>query len=165
MKNNLAAGQFIEYTGEMIIMRDAAHKKIYDFYNENKKIPIDFKNKIIFYAGPAKKPENEIIGSIGPTTSKRMDDYLEIMYKLGIKSTIGKGNRSDFVSVLNKQYKRNYFICPSGAAAALSTKILKYEIIAFEELGAEAIQRIEVKDFPLIVAIDEKGNNLYNISN
>lgn len=161
LKNKLTAGQFINYSGEMIIMRDAAHKRIYDFYKNNKEIPVSLKDKIIFYAGPAKKPEGKIIGSIGPTTSNRMDSYLETMYQLGIKATVGKGNRNNFVSELNKKYGKNYYICPSGAAAALSEKIEKYEIIAFKDLGAEAIQKIEVTDFPLIVAIDENGESIY----
>lgn len=162
MIDNLLAGQFTEYNGELIIMRDAAHKKIQEYLLNKEILPIDFKNKIIFYAGPSKKPTNSPIGSIGPTTSNRMDNYLEMMYKLGIKATIGKGNRSDFVTELNKKYKKNYYICPSGAAASLSKRVLKYEIIAFKELGPEAIQRVEVSNFPLMVAIDFKGDNYYS---
>lgn len=161
MNNNLSAGDFIEYSGELIIMRDAAHKKIKQLIDSKEELPFDFKDKIIFYAGPAKKPKELPIGSVGPTTSNRMDEYLETMYKLGIKATIGKGNRSPFVKELNKKYKKTYFICPSGAAASLSQKIINHEILAFSDLGTEAIQKIEVENFPLIVAIDKNGKSIF----
>lgn len=161
MNNNLSIGNYIEYSGEMIIMRDAAHEKIKKLLDNNSPLPIDFKNKIIFYAGPAKKPDNLVIGSIGPTTSNRMDNYLEMMYKLGIKATVGKGNRNQLVEVLNKKYNKYYFICPSGASAYLSQKVIFHEVVCFQELGTEAIQKIEVVDFPLIVAIDNSGKNLF----
>jgi fumarate hydratase subunit beta len=163
LKHNLSVGDFFEYSGELIIMRDAAHNKIKQLFDDNSSLPIDFKDKIIFYAGPAKKPDNLVIGAIGPTTSSRMDNYLEIMYKLGIKATIGKGNRSSIVDLLNKKYNKYYFVCPSGAAATLAQKVFSYEVIAFPELGPEAIQKIVVVDFPLIVAIDNLGNNFYNL--
>jgi fumarate hydratase subunit beta len=161
LSDNLSAGDFIEYSGELIIMRDAAHKKIKELIDSNKELPFDFMDKIIFYAGPAKKPKHSPIGSVGPTTSNRMDEYLEMIYKLGVNATIGKGNRSSFVKDLNKKYKKTYFVCPSGAAASLSQKILNHNILAFADLGTEAIQKIEVEKFPLIVAIDKNGNSIF----
>ena len=155
--NDLKKGDIIYYSGELIVMRDAAHKRIKEFLESNKELPLNFKDKIIFYAGPSKKPDFQVIGAVGPTTSKRMDSFLEMMYQLDISATIGKGERSDFVNSLNKKYKKVYFVSPSGTAASLSQKVLNYETIAFEDLGTESIQRLVVKNFPLYVMIDSNG--------
>ncbi|UYO99146.1 FumA C-terminus/TtdB family hydratase beta subunit [Oceanotoga sp. DSM 15011] len=155
------AGDFISFSGEFIIMRDAAHKRIFELFQKGECLPIDFKNKIIFYAGPAKKPYFQSIGAIGPTTSNRMDPFLKFMYDLGIYATVGKGKRSSFVCNLNIDYSKFYLIAPSGVAAFLSKKIISHEVLAFEDLGTESIQRILVKDFPLIMGIDSKGNTIY----
>jgi len=161
---NLKAGSYIEYDGELILMRDAAHKRLKEIFESGVNLPIDIKGKLIFYAGPAKEPEIGKPGAIGPTTSKRMDKYLPFLYSLGVSGTIGKGSRSPEVCTLNREEKKVYFLAPSGAAAALSKKILKWEILAFEDLGTEAIQMITVARFPLIVAIDSKGNSLKGLA-
>ena len=158
---NLRVGDQIEYTGELIVMRDAAHKRLKEIYISGKELPIKLDNKIIFYARPAKKPDFQVIGAIGPTTSNRMDKYLEFVYKLGVIATIGKGKRSLEACKVNKKYKKHYFITPSGMAALLSQKVKKYEILAFEDLGTEAIQRLFVEKFPLMVGIDKYGKSLW----
>jgi fumarate hydratase subunit beta len=154
----LKAGDSIHYDGEMIIMRDAAQKRLSQFHD----CPLDLKDKLVFYAGPAKTPSDSIIGAIGPTTSARMDKYLEMLFNFGIKATIGKGERSDLVKKLCGKYDGVYFLAPSGGAAALSQSVINHEILLFEELQSEAIQKIIVKDFPLIVAIDSKGHSIWD---
>ncbi|HOO73865.1 MAG TPA: FumA C-terminus/TtdB family hydratase beta subunit [Tepiditoga sp.] len=159
----LKAGEIINYTGGLIVMRDAAHKRIKEMKERNEKLPVDFKDKIIFYAGPAKKPDFQAVGSIGPTTSNRMDGFLEIMYQLGISATVGKGKRSGFVAGLNKKYSKVYFVTPSGMAAMLSQKVKKHTVLAFDDLGTEAIQELIVEDFPLMTAIDVNGEDIFDI--
>ncbi len=154
----LTVGEKIQYNGELIIMRDAAQKRLSQF----QECPLDLKDKIVFYAGPAKKPHNSAIGAIGPTTSARMDKYLEMLFKHGVKATIGKGERSDLAKELCKRHKGIYFIAPSGCAAVLAQKVIKQALVMFEELQSEAIQKIVVKDFPLIVAIDSKGHSIWD---
>jgi len=156
----LKVGSEIEYTGELIVMRDAAQKRIKTILEGNLPLPFDLEGKIVFYAGPAKAPEGRSMGSIGPTTSTRMDSYLEMLLNLGVIATVGKGRRNDFVRELCKKYSAVYFIAPSGAAAALSQRIISSKIIAFHDLGPEAVYRLKVKNFPLIVAIDSDGNCL-----
>ncbi len=157
----LKAGKIISYTGEMLLMRDAAHKRLGEMSAKGLKLPVDLKNKIIFYAAPANTPEGMIVGSIGPTTSARMDGYLEATYSMGVVATVGKGKRSLNAVKLCKKYKKPYFVAPSGSSAAMATRIKKIEIIAFEDLAAEAIYRIEAVNFPLLVAIDSLGNDIF----
>ncbi len=152
---------FIKYSGEMIVMRDAAQKRLIRDFKNNETL-IDLNGKIIFYAGPAKKPQNKPVGAIGPTTSERMDKYLEFLFEKGVIGTVGKGKRSDLARELCKKYKRVYFVTPSGAAAALSKCITKHEILLYPDLQTEAIQKIQVKDFPLYVAIDIFGNSIFS---
>ncbi len=140
-------------TGEMYVARDMAHKRLISLIKEKKPLPIDLKDKIIFYAGPCPKKPNEITGSIGPTTASRMDKYSEILYKKGIIATIGKGNRSKKIEKIIKETNTKYFTIQGGIAALLAQKIKQSEIIAFDDLGAEAIYKIYVKDFPLTVEI------------
>ncbi|MEA1883385.1 MAG: FumA C-terminus/TtdB family hydratase beta subunit [Thermotogota bacterium] len=158
----LKAGDSILYDGEMIIMRDAAQKRLSAFQDSPVDLPIDLKNKVVFYAGPAKTPSDSAIGAIGPTTSARMDKYLEMLFNFGIKATVGKGERSDSVKDLCRKYKGVYFLAPSGSAAALSQSVINHEILLYEELQSEAIQKIIVNDFPLIVAIDSKGHSIWD---
>lgn len=153
----LKLGEMIAYTGELIVMRDAAQKRLAQFEYP----PINLKDSFVFYAGPAKTPPGEIMGSIGPTTSARMDKYLEMLFMFGVQATIGKGERSDLAKQMCKQYSRVYFTAPSGAAAALSVKVSSHEILIFEELQSEAIQRIVVEEFPLVVGIDTKGHSIW----
>jgi len=157
----LKVGETLKYSGELIVMRDAAQRRLREIIISSKEIPVYLGGKIIFYAGPAKPPKNFKIGAIGPTTSERMDEFLEMLYYLGVIATIGKGKRSNLAVELCKKYQRVYFISPSGAAAYLSKCVIDAEIVAFNELGPEAIYRIEVKDFPLMVAIDSLGNQIF----
>jgi len=151
------AGESILYSGEMIIMRDAAQKRLSAY----EKCPLDLKGKIVFYAGPAKTFPGDAIGAIGPTTSARMDCYLEMLFKFGVCATVGKGRRSKIVADLCQFYHGVYLIAPSGCAAALSKCVIRHEVLLFEDLQSEAIQRIEVKDFPLVVAVDTNGSQLF----
>lgn len=158
----LKAGEMIQYCGELIVMRDAAQKKIREVLEFKDQLPFSLEGKIVFYAGPARKAAGSVIGAIGPTTSIRMDPFLEMLLKLGVKATIGKGKRNKYVKELSKKYSAVYFITSSGTATALSKKVVEAEIIAFPELGPEAIYRLEVKEFPLLVAIDSKGKSIYD---
>jgi len=160
----LQAGSTFIYSGDLILMRDAAHKRLLDLFNSGVKLPVDLEGKLVFYAGPAKEREKGKPGAIGPTTSKRMDKYLPFLYSLGVSGTIGKGSRSPEVCTLNREKKKVYLLAPSGAAAAFSKKILKWEILAFEDLGTEAIQMIRIDWFHFIVGIDSRGNSLKGLA-
>ena len=154
-------GQFVSYSGEMIVMRDAAQKRLKEINQNKQEVPFSLENKIVFYAGPANPPENAKIGAIGPTTSERMDLFLEMLYNFGVVATVGKGKRSDLAIELCKKYSRVYFLAPSGAAAYLSKTVTNIELVAFSDLGPEAVYRINVKGFPLIVAIDKNGDQIF----
>jgi len=158
---NLKITEALNYTGEIIIMRDAAQKRISELILNGEEVPIDLNGKIVFYAGPAKKKDGDACGAIGPTTSERMDKFLEMLFKLGVVATIGKGARTDVARDLCRKYERVYFVTPSGSAASLSKKIKKHEVLLYEELGTEAIQKIYVEDFPLMVAIDSCGKDFF----
>ncbi|ABV33483.1 MULTISPECIES: FumA C-terminus/TtdB family hydratase beta subunit [Pseudothermotoga] len=155
----LNVGERIDYSGEFLIMRDAAQKRIKMMIDHGEQPLIDLSGKIVFYAGPTNPKNNR--RAIGPTTSERMDNYLEILYKLGVIATVGKGKRGKVARELCKKYNRVYFITPSGAAAALSTHIEDIRLIAFDDLGPEGIYVAKVVNFPLIVAIDSLGNDLF----
>ncbi|HOA80894.1 MAG TPA: FumA C-terminus/TtdB family hydratase beta subunit [Defluviitaleaceae bacterium] len=157
----LKVSQFVSYSGEMIVMRDAAQKRLKEINQNNQKIPFSLENKIVFYAGPANPPKNAKIGAIGPTTSERMDSFLEMLYNFGVVATVGKGKRSNLAIELCKKYSRAYFLAPSGAAAYLAKTVLNIELIAFSDLGPEAVYRIKVKEFPLIIAIDKNGDQIF----
>jgi len=148
--HNFEVGDFVEITGDLIVARDQAHQRIKKIVEAKKKLPINFKNTIIFYAGPTPAKPGEIIGAIGPTTSKRMDCFTKLMINLGVSGFIGKGNRSIETMSLIKN-NALYFVTFGGYAALLSQFVVKYEIIAFPELGPEALQYLSVKNFPVIV--------------
>ena len=154
---NLKAGESFYYSGTLLVMRDAAHKRIIEKERETGRLPISLHGRIIFYAGPTFSNGRMVIG---PTTSKRMDKFLEYTLSKGVIATIGKGERTQEAIEAIKKYKTPYLVAPSGCAAYLSEKILDWKIVAFEELGPEAIYEITVKDFPLIVAIDCNGNTI-----
>jgi fumarate hydratase subunit beta len=155
------AGTEIKYTGEIIIMRDAAQKRLLEYFARTGTLPLDLKGKIIFYAGPAKNPPDEAIGAIGPTTSQRMDKFLDMLFKNGVIGTVGKGKRTEVATKACSEHKTCYFLTPSGAAAALASRVKTHEVIMFEDLQSEAIQRITVEDFPLVVAIDADGETIW----
>lgn len=159
----LKAGDTISLSGIIYTARDAAHKKLIELINQNKELPFDIRNQTIYYVGPCPAKEGEIIGSAGPTTSYRMDAYAPTLIKLGETGMIGKGLRNEEVINAMKEYGAVYFGAIGGAGALMAECIKKQEIIAFPELGAEAIRKLEVEDFPLTVIIDSYGNNLYEI--
>ncbi len=158
---SLRAGQRVLITGTLYTARDAAHERITELMRESKPLPFDLKGQIIYYVGPTPAKPGQVVGSAGPTTSSRMDTYMETLYKLGLKGTIGKGNRSQEVIDLLKRYKAVHFSNIGGAGALIAKTIKKCETIAFEDLGTEAIHRMDVEDFSCIVAYDSEGNDVY----
>ena len=157
----LRAGDRVFITGSLYTGRDSAHKKLIDLVNEGKELPIDVKGQFIYYVGPTPARPGNPIGSAGPTTSYRMDSYAPTLHKLGLKGTIGKGARNQEVKDSLKKYKAVYLAAVGGAGALISKSIVHAEVIAYPELGPEAIRRVEVKDFPCIVINDMYGGDLY----
>lgn len=160
---NLKAGDYVYITGTIYSARDAAHKRMYEAMNEGKPIPIDPKENIIYYLGPSPAREGQVIGSAGPTTSSRMDKYTPLLLNHGLKGMIGKGKRSPDVIEAMKKNKAVYFAAVGGAGALLSQRIKASKVIAYDDLGTEAIRELYVENFPVIVVIDSEGNNLYEI--
>ncbi len=158
---NLRAGDFVNITGNIYAARDAAHKRFFELIEKGEELPIDLKGQIIFYAGPTPAKPGNSCGSVGPTTSYRMDPYTPELLERGLKGIIGKGLRSKEVMKSIKKNKAIYFAAVGGAAALIAKSIKKSEVIAYEDLGAEAVFRFYVKDFPAIVVVDSAGNNLY----
>lgn len=158
---NLRVGERILLTGTIYTARDAAHKRLVEEAKEGKKLPLNLYEVAIYYAGPSPAKPGQIIGSCGPTTSGRMDLYTPWMIEQGQTVMIGKGLRSEAVIQAMKQYGSVYLTTIGGAGALLSKCVTHMECIAYEELGAEAIYKLEVEDFPAIVTIDSEGNNLY----
>lgn len=155
------AGDYIYLTGEMYVARDAAHKRIMELIEKNSELPINLENETIYYMGPSPARPGNVIGSSGPTTASRMDKYAPTLLNLGLKGMIGKGKRSK--EVLDAIISNNavYFAAIGGAGALLSKCIKKSEVVCYEDLGAEAILRIYVEDFPVVVVADSNGGNLY----
>ena len=157
----LCAGDYVYITGTIYTARDAAHKRIEETLQEEKKLPIPLKDEIIYYMGPSPAREGMIIGSAGPTTASRMDKYTPKLLDKGLGGMIGKGKRSQEVVDAIIRNKSVYFAAVGGAGALLSKCIQKSEVLAYDDLGTEAIRRLTVKNFPVIVVIDCEGNNLY----
>lgn len=157
----LKIGDEIFLSGVIYTARDAAHKKLVDLLDEGKDLPFDIKGSVIYYVGPSPAKPGNVIGAAGPTTSYRMDPFVDTLLKVGMKGMIGKGKRSDNVLEGLKKYTAVYFGATGGAASLLAKSIVKAEVIAFPELGAEAVRRLEVVDMPLIVINDCNGNDLY----
>ena len=160
---NLRAGDKVLITGVLYTARDAAHKRLVELLDKGEKLPFDVKGQIIYYVGPTPAKPGQVIGSAGPTTSGRMDAYTPRLLELGLKGTIGKGQRSAEVVEAMKKYKAVYLAAVGGAAALIAKTIKKAEIVAYEDLGPEAIRRLEVVDFPAIVVNDINGNDLFRI--
>lgn len=158
---NLKAGDNVSITGYIYTARDAAHKRLIELIKNNQKLPIDLKGQIIYYVGPAPTPPGYKCGSAGPTTSYRMDPYTPVLLDLGLKGMIGKGLRSKEVVESIKKNSAVYFAAIGGVAAVSAKSIKSSEVIAYEDLGPEAIHKYYVEDFPVIVCIDAQGNNLY----
>ncbi|WP_457680397.1 Fe-S-containing hydro-lyase [Thermovibrio sp.] len=160
---NLKAGDLVLISGVIYTARDAAHKRIVEALNRGEKPPIELKGQIIYYAGPAPAKPGRPIGSVGPTTSYRMDPYAPRLLAEGLKGMIGKGTRSKEVIEAIKKYKGVYFGAVGGAAAYLARCVKSAEVVAYEDLGPEAIRRLVVEDFPAFVVNDVYGNDLYRI--
>ena len=157
----LRAGDYVKITGTIYTARDAAHKRMKETLDRGEALPFSLENNVIYYMGPSPAREGRPIGSAGPTTAIRMDKYAPELLDLGLKGMIGKGKRTVQVKEAIVRNGAVYFAAVGGAGALLSKKILSSEVIAYEDLGAEAIRKLEVKDFPVIVVIDSEGNNLY----
>ena len=157
----LRAGDSCLISGVIYTARDAAHKRLCELVAEGKELPLDVKDSIIYFVGPTPAKPGQAIGSAGPTTSYRMDAYSPTLIKLGLTGMIGKGKRGEAVVAAMQENGAVYFGAIGGCGALLSKCIKKAEVIAYEDLGAEAIRRLEVEDFPVTVIIDSLGNNLY----
>ena len=159
--SGLQAGDYVYITGTIYTARDAAHKRMYEALEQGEKLPLDMENNVIYYMRPSPAREGRPIGSAGPTTASRMDKYAPSLLDLGLKGMIGKGKRSQAVSDAIVRNQAVYFAAVGGAGALLSKCIKKSEVIAYDDLGTEAIRKLEVENFPVIVVIDSQGNNLY----
>lgn len=159
--DKLRAGDTVELNGFIYTARDAAHKKLVELLKEGKELPLPLDGQIIYYVGPSPTPPGKAIGSAGPTTSFRMDPYAPLLIERGLRGMIGKGERAAGVVEAMKKFGAVYFAATGGAAALLSKRIVKAEVIAYPELGAEAINRLTVENFPVIVAQDRYGGNIY----
>ena len=158
---SLKSGDYVYVTGTIYTARDAAHKRMQEALDRGEELPLEMKNNVIYYMGPSPAREGRPIGSAGPTTASRMDKYAPALLNLGLKGMIGKGKRSQAVKDAIVRNGAVYFAAVGGAGALLSKSILSSEVIAYDDLGTEAIRKLEVKDFPVIVVIDAEGNNLY----
>ena len=159
--SELNAGDYVYITGTIYTARDAAHKRLYEALQSGEELPIDLKNNTLYYLGPSPAREGQVIGSAGPTTSSRMDKYTPLLLEKGLKGMIGKGKRSPEVIDAMEKNHAVYFAAIGGAGALLSKCIKKAEVIAYEDLGTEAIRKLEVEKLPVIVVIDDRKSNLY----
>ncbi len=159
--SKLKAGDKVLLSGKIYTARDAAHKRLKELADNKQHLPIDLSGKIIYYCGPCPAKPGRVIGSCGPTTASRMDALTPFMLSKGVKATIGKGPRSQELIKSMKKYKSAYLVATGGAGALLAEKVKACKIVAFEDLGPEAVYELEVKDFPVIVAIDAQGGNIF----
>ena len=158
---SLKAGEYVYLTGTIYTARDAAHKRMYETLAAGEQLPLDIKGNVIYYMGPSPAREGRPIGSAGPTTASRMDKYAPQLLDLGLAGMIGKGKRTQQVKEAIVRNGAVYFAAVGGAGALLSKSIVKSDVIAYDDLGTEAIRKLEVVDFPAVVVIDAEGNNLY----
>ena len=157
----LHSGDYVYISGTIYSARDAAHKRMYEALAENKELPFDVKGNVIYYMGPSPAREGRPIGSAGPTTASRMDKYTPDLLDLGLRGMIGKGKRSKEVTEAIIRNKAVYFAAVGGAGAILAGAIKESKVIAYDDLGTEAIRELKVENLPVVVVIDSKGNNLY----
>ena len=160
----LRAGDYVYITGTIYTARDAAHKRMQEALDQGEKLPLNMENNIIYYMGPSPAREGRPIGSAGPTTASRMDKYAPALLDMGLKGMIGKGKRSQAVKDAIVRNGAVYFAAVGGAGALLAQSIKSSEVIAYDDLGTEAIRKLEVENFPVIVVIDTEGNDLYETS-
>ena len=158
---DLHAGDYVYITGTIYVARDAAHKRMMEVLDAGKELPIPIKDATIYYMGPSPAREGRPIGSAGPTTASRMDKYAPRLLDLGERAMIGKGKRTKEVIEAVVRNHAVYFAAVGGAGALLSKCIIKSEVVCYDDLGAEAIRKLEVENFPVIVVVDSEGNNLY----
>ena len=158
---SLHAGDYVYITGTMYTARDAAHKRMYEILQKGGELPVDWKDQVIYYMGPSPASEGRPIGSAGPTTASRMDKYAPQLLDLGLGAMVGKGKRSQAVIDAIVRNGSVYFAAVGGAGALLSKCITSAEVVAYDDLGTEAIRKLTVENFPAIVVIDSEGNNLY----
>lgn len=161
ISSSLRAGDYVYLIGTIYVARDAAHKRMIEGLDEGKELPFDVKNAVIYYMGPSPAREGRPIGSAGPTTATRMDRYAPRLLDMGLSGMIGKGKRSPEVLDAVCRNQAVYFAAVGGAGALLSQRIKESEVIAYDDLGAEAVRKLWVEDFPVIVVADCEGNNLY----
>ena len=159
--DELRAGDYVYLTGTIYTARDAAHKRMYDSMKKGEELPIELNGNVLYYLGPSPAREGQVIGSAGPTTSSRMDKYTPDMLDAGLKGMVGKGKRSKEVIEAMKRNGAVYFASVGGAGALLAQCIKEAEVVAYDDLGTEAIRRLHIEDLPVIVVIDKEGNNLY----
>lgn len=162
--NILVAGDLVFFTGIIYTARDASHERMIKQIESNIELPVQIENNIIYYLGPTPARQGMVIGSAGPTTATRMDKYTPALLNLGLKGMIGKGIRNKDVKDSIIKNHAIYFVAIGGAGALLSKSIVKAEVVAYEDLGTEAIHKLTVIDFPVIVAIDSRGNDIYEIA-
>jgi len=158
---SLKAGEELFLSGIIYTARDQAHKRLTEAIKAGKRLPIELKSAVIYYCGPTQTPEGKVIGSCGPTTSSRMDAFTPLLLSKGLRAMIGKGAISEEVRAAIKKYRGVYFVTYAGCGALLAKCVRKAKVVAYGDLGPEAILRLEVKDFPLIVAIDTNGGSIY----
>jgi fumarate hydratase subunit beta len=158
---NLRSGDNVLISGEIYTARDTVHKRFISLLNQGKELPVDLRGQTVYYVGPAPARQGQACGAAGPTTSSRMDRYTPQMLDYGLKGMIGKGRRSEEVGQAMIRNKAVYFAATGGAAAVIAKSIKTVEMVAYEDLGPEALQKMTVEDFPAIVVIDSKGRNLY----
>ncbi len=157
----LCAGDYVFLTGTIYTARDAAHKRMYEAMEAGEELPVEMKNNVIYYMGPSPARTGRAIGSAGPTTASRMDKYAPALLDRGLKGMIGKGKRAQEVKEAIVRNGAVYFAAVGGAGALLSRAIVASEVIAYDDLGTEAVRKLTVQDFPVIVVMDARGNNLY----
>ncbi|UCD15024.1 MAG: fumarate hydratase C-terminal domain-containing protein [Candidatus Omnitrophota bacterium] len=157
----LKAADEVLFSGVIYTARDQAHKRLVELIKNNKEMPFDLKGQIIYYCGPTATPKDKVIGSCGPTTSWRMDGFLEPLLRKGLLGMIGKGARTKSARELIRKFGAVYFVAPSGCGALLAQKVLSKKQVCFRDLGPEAVYKLQVKDFPLVVAIDSQGRSIY----
>ncbi|HHV42531.1 MAG TPA: Fe-S-containing hydro-lyase [Clostridiaceae bacterium] len=158
---SLKAGDRVLLSGTVYTSRDAGHKRLVETISKGEELPFELSGAVLFYVGPTPPRPGQVIGAAGPTTSYRMDPYTPILLENGLKGMIGKGSRSEEVVASIKKNGAVYFAAVGGAGALLSQRVIASEVIAYEDLGTEALRRLEVKEFPLFVAVDSEGRDLY----
>lgn len=158
---SLCVGDYVYLTGTIYTARDAAHKRMYEALEKGEELPLDIRDNVIYYMGPSPAKEGRVIGSAGPTTASRMDKYAPVLLDMGLRGMIGKGKRRQTVKEAVMRNGAVYFAAIGGAGALLSRSIIASEVIAYEDLGTEAIRKLKVRDFPVIVVMDAMGNDLY----